>query len=125
MMNRFARSASVGNRDTTCVSNCGQSPPEITATLVTPSSLQRAAAIGSPIACLLSARVPSRSNAISCFMVSVPCGAAANGVDRRAVIRLTEDGGPGDDHIRPGFYRAGDRIGVQAAVGFDMRRQPA
>ena len=36
MMKKFSSTAAFGSRPTTCVSNCGQSPPEITQTLATP-----------------------------------------------------------------------------------------
>ena len=61
------RRSSCGNLETTCFSNCGQSPPEITATLTTPSRSCSSADISRSRADLLSASVPSRSNTISFF----------------------------------------------------------
>ena len=60
-----------GRFETSCFSNCGQSPPEITATLATPSSPASSADISASSADLLSASVPSRSNTISFFKSSL------------------------------------------------------
>src|SRR3546814_18086035 len=59
---RRSSAAPAGSREATCFSNCGQSPPEITATSVTASNRARVAAISSDSGRFLSARVPSRSD---------------------------------------------------------------
>src|SRR3546814_19104970 len=59
---RRSSAAPAGRREATCFSNCGQSPPEITATSVTASNRARVAAIYTDSGSLLSASVPSRGS---------------------------------------------------------------
>src|SRR3546814_741616 len=66
------RYALAGSRLATCLSNCGQSPPEIIATSATASRSASACPIRSSSGCLLSASVPSRSKAIRAFMPIAP-----------------------------------------------------
>lgn len=67
----FDRSASDGRWVTICWENWGQSPPEMMATWATRRSWVSARPMDSLMACLLMARVPSRSNATSCIIVVV------------------------------------------------------
>src|SRR5208337_601663 len=72
---RFSIRWPFGRFETSCFSNCGQFPPEITATLATSSSPASSIAISSSSADLLSASVPSRSNTISFFKIHSTFGA--------------------------------------------------
>src|ERR1035438_7045057 len=66
-MDRFTRRSSWGRLESSCFSNCGQSPPEITATLTIPRRSCSSADISASSDDLLSASVPSRSYTISFF----------------------------------------------------------
>src|ERR1035437_7732472 len=66
-MYRFTRRSSWGRWESTCFSNCGQSPPEITATLTMPRRSYSSRDISGSRDDLLSASVPSRSKTISLF----------------------------------------------------------
>ena len=64
-----SREASWGRLESSCFSNCGQSPPEMTATLMIPRSLCSSFDISASSDDLLSANVPSKSKTISLFII--------------------------------------------------------
>src|ERR1017187_4833855 len=68
-MDSILRRSSWGRWESSCLSNCGQAPPEITATLTTPSRSWRSDDISASSEDLLAASVPSRSKTISFFTI--------------------------------------------------------
>ena len=109
---RFFSRSSVTRWESTCFWNCCQSPPEITETLITPSSLLRSVAISASSDDLLWASVPSRSNTMSFFMF-ISTGS-------RQLAAICDDG--------PRLFRQRDFQQVHRAAGLkgtfaDFRRQ--